>query len=184
MRAFMMIAAGLVAFAAHADPGQEVRPERVDTATAADRGEDGAGPRDRSAGKASAGVETTRSDSTGQKAQSAQDYNSSRSNNSSAVAPAPGGGHNASRSNRSHASSAAPAQDYNSSRSNNGSAGVALHDDDDDGDGLGDASRAQNHNSSRSNRTQPACRAGVDDDCDDTDRSASPAGHNTTRSNR
>lgn len=104
--------------------------------------------------------------SPGTRAAPAQDYNSSRSNNSGLAAPAPDGSHNASRSNRSRLSTASPAQDYNSSRSNNGSAGLALHDDDDDGDGV------------------ETCRNGVDDDCDDTDVAASPANHNTTRSNR
>jgi hypothetical protein len=68
----------------------------------------------------------------------------------------------------SGASGGTRAQDYNSSRSNNinGSA-----------DGAGDLDR--------DGRVDiVTCGRGVDDDCDDTGRAASPANHNTTRSNR
>jgi hypothetical protein len=67
--------------------------------------------------------------------------------------------------------------------------------------GASGSTRAQDYNSSRSNTTSlrednagdldrdgrvdvVTCGNGKDNDCDDTDRAASPANHNTTRSNR
>lgn len=179
MRVFLMIAATLLAVAAQADQEPELRTDRAGVkVTAIDKDEDTDAKVAGAADKAAAKHNTMRSNRTGTKAAPARDSGSSRSSSTSAAEPAPEGSHNASRSNRSRATSESPSQDYNSSRSNNGSAGVALHDDDDDGDGVDDASRAQNHNSSRSNRTQPACRAGAGDDCDDTDRAPTPANGN------
>jgi hypothetical protein len=68
----------------------------------------------------------------------------------------------------SGASGGTRAQDYNSSRSNNSSARADTAGDLDQ-DGRPDV---------------VTCRNGADNDCDDTRRSASPANHNTTRSNR
>jgi len=111
----------------------------------------------------------------------AQDYNSSRSNNSSAAAP-----HEGDVVHRDIAARKAEASDFGMSRATEASEGKV---------------RAQDYNSSRSNTTAVredsqgdldrdgrvdlvTCRDGVDQDCDDDDVDASPANHNTTRSNR
>ena len=100
----------------------------------------------------------------------AQDYNSSRSNITTAKEKV-----DDQSCNRRNSPSANRAQDYNSSRSNNESSGV----------------RATDYNSSRSNNVNGiaspagggATGGGQDNDCDGAARAA-PANHNTTRSNK
>lgn len=87
----------------------------------------------------------------GQQQTRAQDYNSSRSNTTSAAGPA--GDVNTDRDG----DNGTRAQDYNSSRSNNSSSVVAPD--------------CANHNTTRANRTAPALDAdndgdGIDNDCD------------------